>query len=208
MKLKKEEELFMPRKVPQQPRALVTVESILQAAESIISQSGYEVASTNHIAEVAGVSIGSLYQYFPSKEAIAAALVEKAVVSAAGRMRECLLACMTLPLAESTPQLVRLILETRKEHAFIFLRLPREVPKLGKISRQMTTEKFLYTTIHAYYIQHRDEIKVENLETAMFVAEHLVVGSINAYIEDNSPKLTDEELVKHISDAVIKYLTK
>lgn len=184
------------------------MESILQAAESIIFNEGYEVASTNHIAEVAGVSIGSLYQYFPSKEAIVAALVENAVVKAAEHLREHLLACMSMPLAQSIPELVRVILETRKDNAFIFLRLPREVPKLGKISRQLTTEKFLYTTIHAYYLQHRDEIKVENLETAMFVTEHLVVGSINAYIEDNSPKLTDEELVHHLSDAVIKYLTK
>lgn len=202
------EEQYTPRKMPTQHRARVTVESILQAAESIIYNEGYEVATTNHIAEVAGVSIGSLYQYFPSKEAIVAGLVEGAVVSAADRLREGLLACMGLPLADSIPELVRLILETRKKNAFIFLRLPREVPKLGKISRQLTTEKFLYTTIHAYYLQHRAEIKVENLETAMFVTEHLVVGSINAYIEDNAPKLTDEELVQHLSDAVIKYLTK
>lgn len=202
------EEQYTPRKMPTQHRARVTVESILQAAESIIFNEGYEVATTNHIAEVAGVSIGSLYQYFPSKEAIVAGLVEGAVVSAADRLREGLLSCMGLPLADSIPELVRLILETRKKNAFIFLRLPREVPKLGKISRQLTTEKFLYTTIHAYYQQHRAEIKVENLETAMFVTEHLVVGSINAYIEDNAPKLTDEELVQHLSDAVIKYLTK
>lgn len=202
------EEQYTPRKQPTQHRARITVESILQAAESIIFKEGYEVATTNHIAEVAGVSIGSLYQYFPSKDAIVAGLVEGAVVSAAERLREGLLACMGMPLADSIPELVRLILETRKKNAFIFLRLPRDVPKLGKISRQLTTEKFLYTTIHAYYLQHRGEIKVENLETAMFVTEHLVVGSINAYIEDNAAKLTDEELVQHLSDAVIKYLTK
>lgn len=206
--MKTNEEQFTVRKSPRQQRAKVTVDSILQAAESIIFHESYEIASTNHIAEVAGVSIGSLYQYFPSKEAIVAALVENAVVKAAERLRERLLACMNMPLAQSIPELVGLILSTRKDNAFIFLRLPREVPKLGKISRQLTTEKFLYTTIHAYYLQHRDEIKVENLETAMFVTEHLVVGSINAYIEDNSPKLTDEELVEHLSDAVIKYLTK
>lgn len=203
-----DEEVFTPRKQPRQQRARVTVDSILEAAKTIIHKEGYERATTNHIADVAGVSIGSLYQYFPSKEAIVAALVEKAVVNAAESLREKLLECMSLPLDDSIPQLVGLVLETRKQNAFVFLRLPREVPKLGNIYQQVTTEKFLYTTIHSYYLQHRSEIKVQNLETAMFVTEHLVIGSINAYIEDNAPKLSDAELVEHLSRAVINYLTK
>jgi AcrR family transcriptional regulator len=197
-----------PRKVPQQQRAQFTVDCILRAAESIIAKSGYEAATTNHIAEVAGVSIGSLYQYFASKEAIAAALVESAVLNATEVLRECLLQQMSKPLAESTREIIGVILETRKQYSFIFLRLPREVPKLGRLSRNVTTEKFLYNTIRAYYQQHRAEILVEDLDVAMFVAEHIVVGAIDAYIDNNAPVITDEQLVEQISDALVKYLTK
>jgi AcrR family transcriptional regulator len=197
-----------PRKVPRQERARATVDFILRAAESIIAKNGYEAATTNHIAEVAGVSIGSLYQYFPSKEAIAAALVENAVLAAADTLRDCILTNMMLPLEQATPRIVKVILATRKQYSFIFLRLPREVPKLGRLSRQMTTERFLYNTIRAFYQQHRPVIRVEDLETAMFVAEHIVVGTIDAYLDNNSPTISDDELVEHISDAVVKYLTK
>jgi hypothetical protein len=82
------------------------------------------------------------------------------------------------------------------------------VPKLGRLSRQMTTERFLYNTIRAFYQQHRPVIRVADLETAMFVAEHIVVGTIDAYLDNNSPIISDDELVEHISDAVVKYLTK
>lgn len=197
-----------PRKIPQQQRAQFTVECILTAAENIIVKSGYDAATTNHIADVAGVSIGSLYQYFASKEAIAAALVESAVMQATETLRNCLIEHMTKPLAESMPEIVGTILQTRKQYSFIFLRLPREVPKLGHISRNVTTEKFLYNTIRTYYHHHRSEIRVQDLEVAMFVAEKLVVGSIDAYIENDSPIITDEQLIEHISNAVIKYLTK
>jgi len=197
-----------PRKVPQQQRAQFTVDCILGAAESIIIKSGYDAATTNHIAEVAGVSIGSLYQYFSSKEAIAAALVENAVSKATEVLRECILANMGKPLAEAIRTIITVILSTRREYNFIFMLLPRQVPKLGKLSHNVTTEKFLYNTIRTFYHHHKHEIVVEDLEIAMFVAQHLVVGSIDAYLEDNSILITDEQLVDHIADAVVKYLTK
>lgn len=202
------EKQLAPRKIPQQQRAQFTVDCILSAAESIINKSGYDAATTNHIAEVAGVSIGSLYQYFPSKESIAAALVESAVLKATNELRQCLIENMAKPLDESTRCIIRTILETRQKYSFVFLRLPREVPKLGRLSQEVTTEKFLYNTIRAYYQHHRQEILVEDLEVAMFVAEHIVVGSIDAYIENRSPILNDEQIVEQISDAVVKYLTK
>ncbi|MFT5711123.1 MAG: AcrR family transcriptional regulator [Halioglobus sp.] len=201
-----EKQSYEPRKVPKQGRALHTVDSILQATQRILSNEGYECASTNYIAEVAGVSIGSLYQYFPSKEAIVASLLEKTVVEAAERIREELLSCMGLPLEESTPRLVRAILETRKDNAFVFLRLPREIPRYRAVSGQLTTEKYLHTTIHSYYMQHRDRVGIEDLDTAIFVTEHMVIGCIDAYIDNNSPKIDDETLVDHLSMAVLSYL--
>ncbi len=201
-----EQQSYEPRKAPKQGRAMHTVDSILQATQKILSNEGYERASTNYIAEVAGVSIGSLYQYFPSKEAIVSSLVEKTVVEAAERLREELLSCMGLPLEESTPRMVRAILETRKENAFVFLRLPREIPRYRAVSKQLTTEKYLHTTIQSYYMQHRDRVGIEDMETAIFVTEQLVIGCIDAYLDNNSPKIDDETLVDHLSLAVLNYL--
>lgn len=59
-----------PRKRPRQGRSAATVEAILVAATRIITRDGFEALTTNGVAELAGVSIGSLYQYFPTKDAI------------------------------------------------------------------------------------------------------------------------------------------
>jgi AcrR family transcriptional regulator len=64
-----------PRKLPKQARSEATVESLLQAAAQIFERHGYAAGTTNRIAERAGVSIGTLYQYFPNKDAILVALV-------------------------------------------------------------------------------------------------------------------------------------
>lgn len=64
-----------PRKTPLQGRSAATVATILEAAAHILERHGLEGFNTNAVAERAGVSIGSLYQYFPSKDAIMAALI-------------------------------------------------------------------------------------------------------------------------------------
>jgi AcrR family transcriptional regulator len=67
------------RKAPAQERAAATFEAILDAAAHILREEGVQALSTNHIAARAGVSIGSLYQYFPNKQAITRALIERYV---------------------------------------------------------------------------------------------------------------------------------
>lgn len=64
-----------PRRKPRQVRAELTRERILTAAAHVFAEYGYAAGTTNRIAEHARVSIGSLYQYFPNKDAILAELV-------------------------------------------------------------------------------------------------------------------------------------
>ena len=66
-----------PRKSASQERSRATVDVLLEATTRILVKEGYDRASTNRIAELAGVSIGSLYQYFPSKEALVAAVIDR-----------------------------------------------------------------------------------------------------------------------------------
>lgn len=68
-----------PRKTPLQKRSAETVAVILEAAARILELHGFEGFNTNAISERAGVSIGSLYQYFRSKDALLSALIEREV---------------------------------------------------------------------------------------------------------------------------------
>lgn len=66
-----------PRKRPRQKRSEATVETILDGAARILETGGLEAFNTNAVASRAGVSVGSLYQYFPGKDAVMAALVRR-----------------------------------------------------------------------------------------------------------------------------------
>jgi AcrR family transcriptional regulator len=79
MKKKRSRQALKPRKTPLQSRSAETVAVILEAAARILEMRGFEGFNTNAIAERAGVSIGSLYQYFPNKDALLSGLIEREV---------------------------------------------------------------------------------------------------------------------------------
>jgi AcrR family transcriptional regulator len=79
-----------PRKLPTQERSRSTVDAIIQAATYILVRFGWQRFTTNAIAERAGVNIGSLYQYFPNKEAIVAELERRHVVEVRDKLANAL----------------------------------------------------------------------------------------------------------------------
>ncbi len=91
------------RKTPVQQRSRRTVDEILGAAARILVEDGYSAMTTNDVAAAAGVSIGSLYQYFPNKDALLRALVERhldaverALATRAAQWRDELPGCRTV----------------------------------------------------------------------------------------------------------------
>jgi AcrR family transcriptional regulator len=73
----KPEDPLNPRKKPSKPGSAGTVEAIVEAAARILEADGLEFYTTNRVADRAGVSVGSLYQYFPSKNAITVLLIQR-----------------------------------------------------------------------------------------------------------------------------------
>lgn len=95
-----------PRKRPQQERSRLTVEAILEAAAQVLERDGYDALTTTRVAERAGVSIGTLYQYFPDKAVVVAGLVEARLGREVHAMRAAFTRAERLPLPEASDQLV------------------------------------------------------------------------------------------------------
>jgi AcrR family transcriptional regulator len=119
-----------PRKLPRQRRSVETVDRILDAAARIFDERGYRATTTNHVAAEAGVSIGSVYQYFPNKDALLVALAERHLDEVADRFGErlMLLRDEQPPIAATVRSLVDLTVElndTSRLHAVLFSECPR-----------------------------------------------------------------------------------
>ena len=129
-----------PRRRPRQQRSRQTVEFVLEAAAQVFASHGYAGATTNHIAERAGVSVGTLYQYFPNKDAILLALAERHVEEAA---RGLAATAMSLRAAEpDLDELVRVLVTATADlnadpvHAVLFDEAPR-TPDLAGLLRRL-----------------------------------------------------------------------
>src|SRR2546430_5666111 len=125
-----------PRKRPRQTRSKATVDAILDATTRVLLELGFDGLTTNAVAHTAGVSIGSLYQYFPNKEALVAAVIERHIEA----MNESLLAELgrvaALPLPEAVRRLVEVTIHGRgvdPELRRMFVDYGRRVGKLARL---------------------------------------------------------------------------
>jgi AcrR family transcriptional regulator len=100
-----------PRKAPRQARAGATVEIILDAAARILAKESLDGFNTNRVAEVAGVSVGSLYQYFPNKASIVAALIERDQCALGDAIESCLAQHVDSSLTQTLGALVDIAID-------------------------------------------------------------------------------------------------
>jgi AcrR family transcriptional regulator len=120
-----------PRKRPRQERARATVDAILDAATELLVSVGYDKSSTNKIAQRAGVSVGSLYQYFPNKESIVIALLERHTDQMLGLLEESVAEFLDKPLAEGVRMYVRAMIETHAQDTDLHRVIVQQVLHLG-----------------------------------------------------------------------------
>lgn len=187
------------RKNPIQDRAKFTSDSILEATEMIIANEGYGKATTNHIAERAGVSIGSLYQYFPNKDAIISALIEQAVSKVSNGLRIVLRDATELPLEMASRLAYRYLLDNLREKKELFYLLPNSSPELIALTQNLSIEKFTHRTNLTLLEQHRSEIVPQNLEKALVVLEIGILANIRKFIMGEHLEMTDDEFVDFLA---------
>src|SRR5262245_5732905 len=103
---KAKKSVVTPRKTPAQDRSRAMVEVILDAAARVLVKDGYGAFTTNRVAEKAGVSVGSLYQYFPNKESMLAELMRRHMRELERGFEAILADAAERPLAETVRALI------------------------------------------------------------------------------------------------------
>jgi len=165
------------RRRPTQERASVTVEAILQAAAELFCGIGYDRSSTNRIAERAGVSIGSLYQYFANKETILAALLDEHQRAVHEVVEEALVLLdgPEVPLRQGLELLLTRLLDFHAEDPELTRVLSEEVPHLAHGSAE-ADEIDHYTARTMALLRRRPDVGVANLE----ISAMLLVTTVEA----------------------------
>lgn len=194
-----------PRKKAAQERSKATVEALLTATARVLVRDGYDRASTNRIAEEAGVSVGSLYQYFPSKEALVAALIDRHCEEMTAVLDRSFAEVADAPVHVATRLLVRGQIEAHKVDWQLHRVLIEQVPRVGRLDRMTVVDEHAQTLVRAYLELHRDEVRVKDLDRLAFMAVHVVEGLTHAAAQRQPEMLEDERLVDEIVELLVRY---
>ena len=195
-----------PRKRASQERSRCTVEALLAATARILVRDGYDRASTNRIAEAAGVSIGSLYQYFPSKEAIVAAVIQGHIDQMMAVLTSSLVRVAKAPLREAARELVRVMIEAHRIEPALHRVLVEQIPRVGTLEYQERVDAEAIRLVRAYLEAHRSELRVADLDLAAFLAVGCVEAMTHAAVLRRPELLADPRFVDEVTDVVVRYL--
>ncbi len=155
--------LPQPRRIPRQNRSRALVDAILEATARVLSERGYAGTNTNLVAERAGVSVGSVYQYFPNKDSLITALHERHAVEMHAAM-ETVLAGTTSPgLLERLAAIVHAWLAAHQVAPELHQVLEKEFPFFDAPSDQSAADQSIHCRIRQLLEEHRDEVVQEDL---------------------------------------------
>jgi AcrR family transcriptional regulator len=198
-----------PRKLPRQPRAKATVDAIVEATTQVLLKEGYDRFTTARAAERAGVSIGSLYQYFPNKAALASAVIDRCCENflvaferalAAGPRRVTLAECVraivdvTLVSHRLAPDLHRIVLDL--------------TPHLDVAERTATFSQAAAQAIEVMLRKHADEIAPDiDIVAAATVIETLLEALAHRALSAHPVCLGNDLLARETTRLINSYLT-
>jgi AcrR family transcriptional regulator len=200
-----------PRKSASQERSRLTVEALLEATARVLMKDGYDRASTNKIAAVAGVSIGSLYQYFPSKEALVAAVIDRHMHEMMQAVRDALAKVATRPIEVAARELVSVMLDAHRVNPKLHRVLAEQTPRTGRLENIEAIDREAYALVRGYLEAHRDELDVADPDVAAFVCVTAVEALTHAAVVRRPEILTDEKagrLVEEVTRLVVRFLRK
>jgi AcrR family transcriptional regulator len=201
--------LTNPRKEASQERSRATVDALVEATARILVREGFDKASTNRIAQEAGVSIGSLYQYYPSKEALVVALIDRHNREIMQVVRGTLAEVAAQPVEEAVRTLVAVAIRAHRIDPKLHRVLTEQIPRTGRLEKVEAFNREIYALFRAFLEDHRDELRTVDLGLAAFVCVTSIEALTHTAVLHRSEILSDDGvgvLVDEATRLVVRYL--
>lgn len=195
-----------PRKEAIQDRSKQTVDAITRATARILVRDGYDHASTNRIAQAAGVSIGSLYQYFPNKEAIVAALLDRHITDMNRLLVAAAAHAVSWPLERAVRHIIEAMIDAHRVDPQLHKVFVEQLPRFGRLDRIHQIEEQGLALVRTYLELRRAEIGTGDLDMAAFVVVHAVESLTHAAVVLHPEMLESDRLIDETTAMVVRYL--
>ena len=194
---------IQPRKQPRQVRAELTRQRILTAAAHVFGEHGYAAGTTNRIAERAGISIGSLYQYFPNKDAILAELLVRHLDDGTAAAAKLLTGPLPGPIEEVFRVFVRLTVESHLDDPHLLRMLIEQAPRSTELLEKVGRLKRTMVGYTRDLLEGHPEVRVADTD----MAARLVIATIELVVHDLLAE-PDPVDARRLEDELVAMLTR
>lgn len=198
-----------PRKQPVQERSRITVDLILTAAAQVFETYGYAAGTTNRMAERAGVSIGTLYQYFPGKEALAIALLEKHINDTEKKLLEWVshMVSQRHALKEALTDYVKSIMEVHEKRPRLQHILLEEIPLPLRLHEVMRSAEQRAIATFSGFLRLHPEVNRNNLDRSGYFVIHTVESLTHRYAAHPGERMMDrDDFIGELVEMLLSYL--
>lgn len=195
-----------PRKQPRQARSRALVEAILDATERVLAQEGSEATTTTRVAEVAGVSVGSLYQYFPSRDALLAAVIERRVERDEQEFLAHLGTLSDASLASVLRAGARWLVEVYRREPELYRTMVDEMDRVAREPRVQTLLDDSIARTVAMLTPHREALAVDDLELAAYTIVTAQVAVVRDAVRRRPELLEGTRLADVLGTLAVRFL--
>lgn len=199
----------IPRKQASQARSRATVDALIEATARILVREGFDKASTNRIAEEAGVSVGSLYQYYPGKEALVVALIERHNQALMDVVRAAAAKVEDQPLEIGVRTLVAAAVEAHRVEPRLHRVLAEQIPRTGALENVEAFNRGTYDLFRTFLEGHGDAVRAVDLDLAAFVCVTSIEALTHTAVLHRPEFLSDDTvgtLVDEATRLVLRWL--
>lgn len=199
-----------PRKSPRQHRSRATVDAILAAAAQVFTRHGYAAGTTNRIAARAGVSIGSLYEYFPNKDALLVALLEQHIGEGEAVLGEAVVkvASAQLDLPDAVHALVTAMVELHGQDPQLHRVLFEEAPLPRRVRQMLFATEDRVTELLQTYLAAQPQFARRDVALAARIAVQTVEALTHRLVVHDANRANHAAQIDEISTLIVAYLTK
>lgn len=193
------------RRLPKQRRARQTVDAILDAVVRVLKREGFQAVTTNRIAEVAGVSIGSVYQYFPDKQAVFVALHQRHINQIDRMIETKLIEHAGSSLDDLMRAMIEGMIDAHRADPELYELLATEVPHRAEGTRAFALR--LHGAFWLALSSRADELKKgRDLAKLVFIVTNMVDSLSHAALFSRPPRLSLQAAKAEVVRAVLAYL--
>ena len=195
------------RRRPRQQRAYITLANILEATERLAERDGFMRLETARIAAAAGISIGSLYQYFPNVEAIVLTLYEERSAEVARSLKSAMAAIVDQPPEVALPGVMELILRLHEKNRLILHRMADDMPHLKLPQHPASLDRLMRGSVGQYLKFRNPALKPAELNRKVFFLEKMTLGCIRSYLDDPRD-ISRKAFVRDLVGVCVPYVSR